>query len=706
MSGEFKAFDNNSPPNVHLTDADSSQQDQRLMNFLYFIAYLPKWCFGTFGNFMGMGMQVPEQEQKIPSEHTTTATPPEQLPTYVQNSSSIEWVWPLRTFSGLMTTIFEHFPATLTIGPIEQDVSIISMVLLSTFFACLTSLFMIFLHDLLRNNFKNSADFGQKNLKRKSRSKAPDLTPFSLNANVPPSGSNDELHDTTSNYRTGKNLTEEDHQNGNYMYDCNDDTNRCGDPVVLHQFTRGKYSPCFDMQGMRVETLLRLAGIDYKVHFDCDNTGPWIQIGDEIIWGYHCIIKCLTSAYHVKVSSFLVPPELRIQSHLILLHVEHEFCWLLYHWRWFYGISCRETNFAWSKVPEEYVELAASSWNRKFGNVKIDCLIEYFDEALNILSKILGENEYFIGNKVSEVDVCVFAALAQALWAMPTTTIEGLIFAKRNLVDFANRIRNLCWKDWQNHLLKETNAKSDKLRKNASNDCVLGTADSGTDARSEHPHFPRRSRTRTCKNTTIPFYCPPDIPSVDCKSEGDIHQSLNLENLPEQKQNTGTSSFDEVREERHRDNLPMKQTTNEAKTVTQKLPQNNYHNLISIGSTFSRDQENSIPSSCSTSNENTTQAFNIDVLPDGALNPLLSFSSFPQRTDEVLEKSSCSSFLKEHSQGDQELMYPLSVLPPSNNMSRSLSVSLNGTPLKSKIPVRRISAATDIQSVGSSRFSL
>ena len=43
------------------------------------------------------------------------------------------------------------------------------------------------------------------------------------------------------------------------------------------------------------------------------------------------------------------------------------------------------------------------------------------------LIKIPGSNPWFINGQLSVVDTAVFATLAQALWGMPTSTVEGLV---------------------------------------------------------------------------------------------------------------------------------------------------------------------------------------------------------------------------------------------------------------------------------------
>ena len=64
-----------------------------------------------------------------------------------------------------------------------------------------------------------------------------------------------------------------------------------------------------------------------QVKFDCDNTGPWIEQENKLIWGSQSIILFLASKYPRHVGRFLVPDDCAIQAHFLTLHVEQEVCW-------------------------------------------------------------------------------------------------------------------------------------------------------------------------------------------------------------------------------------------------------------------------------------------------------------------------------------------------------------------------------------------
>ena len=214
--------------------------------FVSSILNLPKWFFNVIGSLF----VTPEDD--IHEEPSHEPLPAEAI---IEEPSLV--VAEDESFVGsIVTTLFTHFPAKLIIGPIDQDMSIISVVLLSTFVACLTSLLIIYLHSIFISTKRfqtlmtSSVDLSKQSPKNQ--------TGHNFAQKVSSS------HGSETVAKSGSAEQDEAENGGD---ECSNNNNSDSvKALVLHQFSRGRFVPCGEMEGMKIETLLRLARIPHEVH--------------------------------------------------------------------------------------------------------------------------------------------------------------------------------------------------------------------------------------------------------------------------------------------------------------------------------------------------------------------------------------------------------------------------------------------------------
>lgn len=69
---------------------------------------------------------------------------------------------------------------------------------------------------------------------------------------------------------------------------------------------------------------------------------------------------------------------------------------------------------------------------------------------------MLGDKPYFLGDKPSSFDAAIFGILANIIYALRETSWPQVFIREHcsNLIQFADRMRNKYWPDWNDILVK------------------------------------------------------------------------------------------------------------------------------------------------------------------------------------------------------------------------------------------------------------
>ena len=76
---------------------------------------------------------------------------------------------------------------------------------------------------------------------------------------------------------------------------------------------------------------------------------------------------------------------------------------------------------------------------------------------LKAISIILGDKPYFLGDKPTSFDAAIFGVLANVVYAFRETSWPQVYVREHcpNLVQFADRMKDKFWPDWNDLLIKQ-----------------------------------------------------------------------------------------------------------------------------------------------------------------------------------------------------------------------------------------------------------
>ncbi|XP_047469534.1 failed axon connections homolog [Penaeus chinensis] len=234
--------------------------------------------------------------------------------------------------------------------------------------------------------------------------------------------------------------------------------------VLLHQFQRGKFCPNLGPFALKVETFLRLAGIEYKVDtespFGPKGKCPWITLNGEDLGDSEFILERLASEFDVDLDSHLDPQKAAALEAVRILADEHLF-WCVITWRYWLD-GCK--SFLKSQSFAPFLRRAFPLFMKRgmkerarhhgIGKHSPEEIFHMCKKACRALSLVLGESPFFGGERPSTADCAIFGQLAQLKWNAPGSSYESIVTeAYPNLSEYCDRMRDRIYPDW-NQLLK------------------------------------------------------------------------------------------------------------------------------------------------------------------------------------------------------------------------------------------------------------
>ncbi|CAH1784744.1 unnamed protein product [Owenia fusiformis] len=233
------------------------------------------------------------------------------------------------------------------------------------------------------------------------------------------------------------------------------------DTVILFQLSRGPYAPSLSPFPLKLETYLRVAKIPYEN--DLSNKmskkgkTPWIMYNGESVADSQFCIDYLNKKLDIDLNSHLTESEKGI-ARAFQKMTEENLYWAIASWRWY--IDKTKAIKQLISVPSFVVwyvgrMVKKSTWGHGIGRHTPCEIKEISLKDLSALSNFLGEKNYLMGDKISEVDCAIFGMLAQILYHSPGSPhLKFVTESCQNLVDYVERIKQEVWPDWNENITR------------------------------------------------------------------------------------------------------------------------------------------------------------------------------------------------------------------------------------------------------------
>jgi len=247
------------------------------------------------------------------------------------------------------------------------------------------------------------------------------------------------------------------------------------DVVYLYQFMRTPVIPSLSPYCLKVETWLRLSGIKYEnvdhkmKHRSRKGQLPFVELNGEEIADSSIIIKQLTDKFNSDLDADLTP-EQKLVAHANIMMIENHFLWVVKWWRcrcpgdWVRAAKLNLQHALNTRIPNAVLNFAFKLRFKQaakkvrahgIGVHKPEEIEEFGQSDLKVLSELLGDKDFFFGDKPSSLDVVAFSNIAQLVYMdseIEVTLRDFLLQQCPNLKDFCERVKERAFPDWEEML--------------------------------------------------------------------------------------------------------------------------------------------------------------------------------------------------------------------------------------------------------------
>lgn len=239
------------------------------------------------------------------------------------------------------------------------------------------------------------------------------------------------------------------------------------DKVIVHQFSKGKYAPSLGHFVVKLETYLRMAKIPYEPYYS--PTGgdapkskvPWIEYNGVTMGDSQLIIQYLNKELNIDLNRHLSPKD-TATAWAIQKWLEEFTYWLNVHTKWcIYADDFFKTKYELPtllKLPlvKQFLkrEIRKLTYTVGVGRHNNEEIAEMMKHDLRMLSELLGDKKFFMGDEPCELDAAVFGQLAQYRWHTPEQSQGWKLLTEEltNLMDYTDRMKELYWPDWNDRI--------------------------------------------------------------------------------------------------------------------------------------------------------------------------------------------------------------------------------------------------------------
>ncbi len=235
--------------------------------------------------------------------------------------------------------------------------------------------------------------------------------------------------------------------------------------ITLFQFHRAWGLPNASPFCMKLETYLRMANIPYENKFvnnpqrSPKRKLPCIKFEEKLYPDSEFIIDELKARFGNELDKGLTTQQKAMADVIDVAFCERLY-WVIVYLRW-------QDNAGWNLIRETmfgalpfFLRLFIPSMVRKKMLKALDCqgmgrhsreeVVTLGIKSLNHFATILGENDYFSGNKPHSVDATAFAFLANIIWTPLDNPLKKHMMQKQNLLAYCNRM----WDEYYPDLVK------------------------------------------------------------------------------------------------------------------------------------------------------------------------------------------------------------------------------------------------------------
>jgi glutathione S-transferase len=210
---------------------------------------------------------------------------------------------------------------------------------------------------------------------------------------------------------------------------------------------------------LKLETYLKFARVPFEKRISLvafmrapKKKLPYIVDDGQVVDDSQGIIEYLQRNYDVSLDSWLTPSQ-RAAGHAVRRMLEDGTYWILIYSRWMEDKNWRRFRpVLFGAIPSPLQSVMAGFVRRDYkrrlygqGLSRHDHNQIYAIGANDIdsISVLLGDNEFFFGDKVSSVDAVIYGFLGNAFYAPMETPPKATIAKYPNLVAYLNRIREI-----------------------------------------------------------------------------------------------------------------------------------------------------------------------------------------------------------------------------------------------------------------------
>lgn len=226
--------------------------------------------------------------------------------------------------------------------------------------------------------------------------------------------------------------------------------------IELHQFRTLPGFPNLSPFCMKVETWLRMAGLDYRVvvelgpHKGPLGKLPFVRDRGETIADSHSIIERLARTYGKDLDAGLDARQRATARAFDRLLSEHLY-WAMVYGRWVDEAAWQGTRAVFfGSLPWPLRSLlpgfarrgmTAQLKGHGLGRHSRDEVLRRAAQDLQALADLLGDQPYFFGDQPTTLDAGAYAFLANAYAAPIETAVKPLVATHPNLVAYCERVR-------------------------------------------------------------------------------------------------------------------------------------------------------------------------------------------------------------------------------------------------------------------------
>jgi glutathione S-transferase len=217
---------------------------------------------------------------------------------------------------------------------------------------------------------------------------------------------------------------------------------------------------------MKVDAFLRMSGLPYEYIGDPNALRrapkgklPMIEDDGKIVADSYFIFEYLRDKYQLRIDEHL-SSEQRGLAHLLTKSLDENFYWTLVYSRWIREDTwpiVKTAIFGGLPAPLKLfvpamVRRGVRSTLKKHGIGRHNEteIMQIFEHTLQSLKQILGEKNYFFGDKASSFDAAAFGFLSSFILVNIDNPYNQLARSYQSLMDFCQRINNIYYQETKN----------------------------------------------------------------------------------------------------------------------------------------------------------------------------------------------------------------------------------------------------------------